>query len=117
MISTYRFQVAAFSKNYRKLISAEFMEFDECARCKKFITTIPCLCSTLEPAVRIQGLWTVQSKRVIDKFLKINFKQGNELFTHVVFDQTMADQFEEDQIYSLVGWQKLQSRHNILYVD
>ena len=93
--------------------------FDECERCHKFHDRVACRCdkTTEVSAVRIQGRWKVYKITKGEAYTKIHFNQGNEKLIHVQFHNSTDEiKFIEGQEYNLIGWQKIQNRHNILVI-
>ncbi len=95
------------------------MDFAECPQCHCYHKDTSCKCDTANRAVRIQGEWNLYKIEKTDRFSKFHFKQGNERLAHVQFhsDGSQVTPYEEGQIYKLIGWQRCESRHNILTIN
>ena len=70
----------------------------------------------MDVAVHIQGSWTLIMIIPVNLMTKLYFKHGNGTRGLVFYDASKVAQCKREKLYNLVGWQKMQSRHN-LYFD
>ena len=66
----------------------------------------------------LSGEWELIEISKAEKFTKLHFNQYNERLCHVLFNNTDGTtNYSENTTYTLIGWQKMRNRHNILLIE
>jgi hypothetical protein len=69
-------------------------------------------------AVRIEGEWKLNKLDRKDTFTRVHFSQEERRLVYVDFHNRPAPiEFREGLTYNLVGWQKIENRHNVLTIS
>ena len=63
------------------------------------------------------GDWLLARKESQPAYNKLQFKQDSETFCHVQFYNLDEREFREGEMYSLSGWQQLDTRYNKIIIN
>ena len=108
-------QAKNYSKHYKQVIYLYRNDFLECQTCGVHHKNPDHQCKPQEDAKRIDGYWAVTkiySHPNVD-LVKYTLEKGDEVIGHSVFN-TQDLEFEIGDLVELMGWQKQESRHNVL---